>query len=168
MMEVSMSTLHRFTRLAVASSLALIAAPAAWAQKAPALKFGPAPAVFPRGATMAVVSGDPSKAGPFVVHLSMPSGYRIAPHFHPTDEHVTVRSGTLRVGMGDAIDLKAAKTLTAGQSVDMKANMHHFGVTKGHTVVEVSAQGPFAMTYVNAADDPRTKAVAKGKAKAKA
>jgi hypothetical protein len=35
---------------------------------------------------MAVVSGDPGKAAEFVIQLSMPAGYKIAPHFHPTDK----------------------------------------------------------------------------------
>jgi len=54
------------------------------AEKPAGLHWGPAPAVFPMGARMAVVSGDPSKAGLFTVQLAMPSGYKIAPHFHPT------------------------------------------------------------------------------------
>ena len=58
--------------------------------KAPTLSWGPAPAAFPSGAKMAVVSGDPGKAGPFTVELSFPNGYRIPPHFHPTDEAVEV------------------------------------------------------------------------------
>jgi hypothetical protein len=33
--------------------------------------------------------------------------------------------------------------------------MHHYATAKGATVVEVTAMGPFAMTYVNPADDPR-------------
>ena len=44
---------------------------------------GTAPAAFPAGAQMAVVSGDPSKPGPFVVELSMPDGYKIKPHTTP-------------------------------------------------------------------------------------
>ena len=62
--------------------------------------WGPAPAVFPAGAQMAVISGDPSKAAPFVVELKVPDGYQIPPHFHPTDETVTVKEGTFNVGMG--------------------------------------------------------------------
>src|SRR5690348_17880028 len=51
-----------------------------------AVKWGPAPAVFPKGAKMAVMQGDPSKSDLFTVRLDMPRGYKIAPHFHPTDE----------------------------------------------------------------------------------
>jgi quercetin dioxygenase-like cupin family protein len=70
------------------------------------LQWGPAPAVFPAGAKMAVVSGDPSKAELFLIELSMPNGYKIPPHFHPTDEVVEVKEGTFLVGMGDTLDPK--------------------------------------------------------------
>ena len=130
------------------------------AQAAPALKWGPAPAVFPSGAQMAVVSGDPGKAAPFTVELSMPSGYRIPPHFHPTDEKVTVDKGTLFVGMGDTFVKSTMKPMAVGATGDIKAGMHHFALAQGATVVTISAMGPFAMTYVNPADDP-TKVMAK-------
>jgi hypothetical protein len=67
--------------------------PVAPAPPAGPLHWGPAPAVFPPGAKMAVVSGDPSKAGSFTIQLAMPDGYRIPPHFHPTDEAVEVKQG---------------------------------------------------------------------------
>ena len=117
--------------------------------------WGPAPAVFPAGAQMAVIAGDPSKAAPFTVELKMPDGYRIPPHFHPTDETVTVKSGSFRVGMGDTPDLAKTKTMNPGDKGSLPAGEHHYAVAKGATVVSVSAMGPFAMTYVNPADDPQ-------------
>ena len=131
------------------------AAPAAPAAQAAPLKWGPAPASFPAGANMAVVSGDPSKPGLFTIRLSMPDGYRIPPHFHPTDEAVEVTAGTFSFGMGDAFDEAMMQTLTVGQKGALPANAHHYAQAKGATVVAVTAMGPFAMTYVNPADDPR-------------
>jgi hypothetical protein len=64
---------------------------------------------------MAVVSGDPSKAEPFVVELSMPNGYKVPPHFHPTDEVVEVKEGTFLVGMGDTFDPKKDQPDEAGR-----------------------------------------------------
>ena len=130
------------------------------AQAAPPLKWGPAPAVFPAGAQMAVVSGDPGKTGPFVIEFSMPSGYKIPPHSHPTDEKVTVNKGTFLVGMGDKFDKTKTKSMAAGDTGEIKAGMHHYAMTQGETVITVSSMGPFAMTYVDPADDP-TKAMAK-------
>ena len=167
-----MSTLSRPSRAVAIPSLvvALLAAssPLANAQQSAKLKWGPAPPVLPSGANVAVVSGDPGKAGPFVIELSMPNGYRIAPHWHPTDEHVLVKQGTFLLGMGDTMDasaIKAMKTLKVGEKAEAKANMHHYAMARGKTMVEVSGQGPFTLTYVNAADDPQKAIAARPKAK---
>jgi len=125
--------------------------------KKDAMSWGPAPAAFPAGAKMAVVSGDPSKAENFTVQLSFPNGYKIPPHFHPTDENVEVKSGTFVVGMGDTFDAAQMKPMKAGDKGTVPANGHHYASAKGATVVQVTAMGPFAMTYVNPSDDPRQK-----------
>ena len=88
--------------------------------KGPTLTWGPAPAVFPKGAKMAVVSGDPGKAVPFTVELSFPNGYRIPPHFHPTAESVEVKKGTFLVGMGDTLDVSKTKPLKVGAKGDFE------------------------------------------------
>ena len=131
--------------------------PAALAAQNPALKWGPAPAVFPAGAKMAVLQGDPGKNELFTVRLDMPDGYTIKPHFHPTDEHITVISGSFKIGMGDKVEASKTTTLTAGGFATAGAQMHHYAIAKGHTVVQVHAMGPFQLTYVNAADDPSKK-----------
>ena len=142
------------------SALAMICCivPALRAQNASSsttLHWGPAPAVFPSGAQMAVVSGDPSKAGLFTIQLSMPAGYRIPPQFHPTDEHVKIVKGTFLVGMGDRLDLKQTKPMAVGDTGTIPAMGHHFAATKGAAIVAVTAMGPFAMTYVHPEDDPQ-------------
>ena len=141
--------------------LLLLVTGSARAQASAGLTWGPAPPVFPAGAKMAVLQGDPSKAEIFTVRLEFPAGYTIAPHFHPTDEGVTVISGTFLVGMGDKADFTQAKTLTPGGFVIAGANQHHFARARGRTIVQVHAMGPFALTYVNAADDPQKKAASR-------
>ena len=116
--------------------------------------WGPAPAIFPAGAKMAVLQGDPTGSEMFTVRLRMPNGYRIAPHTHPTDEHVTVISGHFKVGMGDTANTKAMMTLHPGAFITAPANKSHYASAVGPTVVQVSGMGPFAMTYVNPADTP--------------
>jgi shikimate kinase len=152
-------------RTLLASAMLLCAGSALWGQAkptaAPALQWGPAPAVFPPGAQMAVVSGDPSKAEQFAVQLKMPDGYTIPPHFHPTAELVEVKSGTFLYGMGDAVKAAAMKAMAVGQSVNIPATMHHYAGAKGATVIQVSGMGPFVLTYVNPADDPQKAAPAK-------
>src|SRR2546428_14170910 len=116
-------------------------------------KWGDPPPVFEKGASFTVVSGNPGEAGVFVVRLKMPAGYKIAPHWHPTDEHVTVLSGTFSLGMGEKFDQAALKDLSAGSYASMPAEMRHFATTKGATTIQVDGLGPFAVNYVNPADD---------------
>ena len=87
----------------------------------------------------------------------MPNGYVIPPHWHPSDEHATVKSGQLRYAMGDKFDEQALKALRPGQSTNFKAKMNHYVKARGRTVVAVTAMGPFVLTYVNPADDPQKK-----------
>jgi quercetin dioxygenase-like cupin family protein len=119
-----------------------------------AVKWGPPPPVFPAGAKFAVVEGDPASKGLVTVRFEMPAGYKIAPHWHPTDEHITVLSGALGIGMGDTFDMAHGKTLKAGGYAVAPANMHHYAWTKTGAIVQVHMNGPFGITYVNPADDP--------------
>ena len=112
---------------------------------------------LPAGAKMAVVSGDPGKTGPFVIRAKFPANYTVPPHSHPGDEVVRVLSaGALTYGMGDKVDANSGK-LEKGYHVTMQAGMHHWVTTTDPLEIQVSGTGPFAITYVNPADDPRKK-----------
>ena len=121
------------------------------------IQWGPAPPVVPPGAQL-VVAGDPSKEGLFTMRLKMPANYKIAAHNHPTDEFVTVISGDFRVGLGDKLDMDKGQSLKAGAFAGMPAGMNHYAWTAEETVVQIAGPGPFAMTYVNPADDPSKQA----------
>jgi quercetin dioxygenase-like cupin family protein len=121
------------------------------------MSWAAAPPSLPPGAQAAVLEGDPSKAGPFTLRIKMPDGYRIAPHYHPADEHVTVLQGALMMGMGEKMDMAAARELPAGSFGMMPAGVRHFASTKGETILQLHGIGPWGITYVNAADDPRNK-----------
>lgn len=147
--------------LAVASFASTFAAPGqetAIIGSAKEIKWGPPAPSLPAGAKMVVLAGDPAGSGLVTIRLQMPAGYTIPPHWHPTDEHVTVLSGSLSLGMGDKLDEAQAKTLTAGGYVVAPAKMHHFAMSKTGAVIQVNLNGPFAITYVNPADDPRKNA----------
>jgi quercetin dioxygenase-like cupin family protein len=120
--------------------------------------WGAAPPVLKAGAQFAVIAGDPGQPGPFVIRLKVPAGYTIAPHWHPSDENLTVISGTFAVGMGDTLDAKAAQDLAPGAFALMPAQMRHYAVARTAAVVQVHGTGPFTLNYVNPADDPRTSA----------
>ena len=118
------------------------------------IKWGDAPPTLPAGAKMAVLQGDPGQAGMYTIRLKAPDGYRVAAHWHPAAEHLTVISGTFNLGTGDKLDETKTTAMAAGAFGSMPAKMHHFAWTKGETVVQVSGMGPFRLIYVNAADDP--------------
>ena len=121
------------------------------------IKWGPAPAVLPPGAKAAVLYGDPSKEGLFVLRLKMPAGYSVAPHTHPVDEVLTVISGTFRMGMGETADQRKAQPLPAGSFFALPPGTVHYVYTAEETVVQISTVGPWDLTYINPKDDPRQK-----------
>ena len=121
------------------------------------IKWGPAPAVLPPGAEAAVLFGDPSKEGLFALRLKLPAGYRVPPHTHPVDEVVTVISGTFSLGMGETADQSSAQPLPAGSFFALPPGTAHYVFIDGETVIQISTIGPWGLTYVNPADDPRPK-----------
>lgn len=116
--------------------------------------WGPAPPILPKGAQIAVLSGDPSKDGLYVLRLKMPANYKMPAHFHPTTEYVTVISGAFHIGMGDRLDQNKGVELRAGGFAEAPAHMNHYAWTSEETVVQVHGQGPAVLTYVNPADNP--------------
>jgi quercetin dioxygenase-like cupin family protein len=121
------------------------------------VKWGPGPPALPPGAQAAVISGDPAKPAMFVIRAKLPDGYTVPPHWHPTDEYVTVLSGTLMAGLGDKLDAGAMHALPAGGMAKMPRRTNHYVRAKGETIIQVQAIGPFEVTYVNPNDDPRKK-----------
>jgi quercetin dioxygenase-like cupin family protein len=144
--------------VAVAAAAAADAVPPHVMVAPGAIKWQPFPPGGP-GVSAAVLSGDPEKAGPFVLRIKSPAGAKVPPHSHPTDENVTVISGSFAMGMGDTFDAKALKSVPAGSYVLLPREMRHFAFSKTATVVQVHGIGPFQINFVNPADDPRNKSV---------
>jgi ketosteroid isomerase-like protein len=135
------------------------AAPSPHVMVAPAgLKWGDPPPSLPAGAKLAVVQGDPSQPQPFVVRLQVPAGYKIAPHWHPGVENVTVLAGTVALGMGETFDESKMTTASVGAYASLPAEMRHYFMAKTAATIQVHGQGPFVVNYVNPADDPGTQA----------
>jgi quercetin dioxygenase-like cupin family protein len=120
------------------------------------LKWADVPSL-PPGAKIAVIEGPMNEAKPFTIRLLFPADYQIPAHFHGGIEHVTVINGTFNMGMGDKLDSKATQALGPGSVAIMQPGTRHFAWTKEETVVQVHGVGPWTVTYVNAADDPRKK-----------
>jgi quercetin dioxygenase-like cupin family protein len=122
------------------------------------VKWGPAPDVLPAGAQAAVLLGDPSKEGLFVLRLKFPKGYRVAPHTHSVPEVVTVMSGSFRLGMGETADQTKAQLLSPGSFFALPPGMvHHVFIDADNTIIQISTNGPWDLNYVNPKDDPRQK-----------
>jgi hypothetical protein len=112
---------------------------------------------LPGGAKIAVIEGPITEAAPFTFRVKFPADFKIAPHWHPATERVTILSGTLHLGVGDTFDRAKMKALPAGSISIMEPKMHHFAWTSEETVVQLSGMGPWGIMYVNPADDPRKK-----------
>jgi quercetin dioxygenase-like cupin family protein len=113
------------------------------------------PPSLQRGAEAALLYGDPSKEGPFVLRLKLPNGFNIAPHRHGGAEILTVISGTFALGAGEDATKGEVTRLTAGSFTAMPAGMPHYVRAEGETVVQLNSLGPWTITYINQADDPR-------------
>ena len=121
------------------------------------MKWAAGPASLPPGAQVVMLEGNPAKAEPLTMRLRCPAGYRIAPHTHPAIEHVTVLSGTFHMGSGDRFDEAKGKRLPAGSFVVMPTNAPHFAWASEETVIQLHSVGPWGVTYLDPADDPRRK-----------
>jgi Domain of unknown function (DUF4437) len=127
-----------------------------WALYVPSeIAWKAGPESLPPGAKVAVLEGDPAKDGFFTIRLLLPDGYRVAPHWHPNVERLTIISGTVNLGTGDRFDAAATKTLPAGTYSAMPPKMTHFAWMTGETVLQLSSIGPWQVIYVDPADDPR-------------
>ena len=113
------------------------------------------PPSLPKGSQMSVLYGDPAKDGIFVMRLKFPADYKIPPHTHPSDEVVTVVSGAVNFGMGATFDPAKTTAVYAGGVVAMPPGMQHFVQVGQETVVQLSTRGPWNISYVNPAEDPR-------------
>lgn len=118
-----------------------------------AITWEPGPPNLPPGVELAVISGDPSQAQPFVIRARAPAGWRVPLHWHPTTENITVLSGTVALGM----DGGGEQELAAGGLAVVPAEMRHTFVARTAATIQVHGMGPFAVNYVNPADDPSKK-----------
>jgi hypothetical protein len=151
-----MTRVHSHLLLSCAAAAVMSFAAPVWAAHgAEGLKWSDVPPVLPKGAKLAVLQGDPAKPGPFVMRLSAPAGYKVAPHSHAQAENVTVLSGQFMVGMGDKFDAKALKPMKAGAFGSIPGKANHFAMAKTATVIQIHGEGPFDLTYANPADDPQ-------------
>ena len=104
------------------------------------------------------IEGPMSEAVPFTVRLKFPANYGIPAHGHHAVERVTVLSGTFYMGVGDKLDVEKSMALSPGSMMILQPKTHHFALTKqDEVIVQLNGTGPWGVTYINPADDPRKK-----------
>jgi quercetin dioxygenase-like cupin family protein len=119
------------------------------------IDWKPFPA-FPPEARLAVVVGQPTEAGPYVIRVKVPSGVKLLPHRHPEDRVYTVISGVFYIGLGDRFDADKLKAYPPGSVIVLPGDTPHFHWAKsGEYVSQVTAIGPLGLEYLNPRDDPQ-------------
>lgn len=99
------------------------------------------------GLKQAIIFGDTSKKGMYVVRLEFPAGYVLRGHSHPDSRTVTVLEGDWLTGYGDKFDESKLKSLPAGSVYTEPANLPHFVMTKVRTVIQVQGFGPSGRNF---------------------
>ena len=111
---------------------------------------------FPPGARLAVLVGEPTQAGPYLIRVNVPSGVKLTPRKHPEDRIYTVISGVFCIGVGNRFEAEDLKAYPPGSVVVLPGNTWHFHWAKsGEYVTQVNAIGPLGLEYKEADDDPR-------------
>jgi hypothetical protein len=104
---------------------------------------------------MAVLQGDPTKqGGTFTLRLSCTDGLKVAPHWHPKAENVTVIRGEAAVGMGSKWNDAVLKSVSTGGFFSAGPEMRHFAQCKGDTILQVHGVAPFVVNFVGPDDSP--------------
>jgi quercetin dioxygenase-like cupin family protein len=119
------------------------------------MDWKPFPA-FPSSVRLAVVLGEPSAPGPYVIRVKVPLGVKLMPHRHPEDRVYTVMSGVFYIGLGDQFDPDQLHAYPPGSVIVLPGNTYHYHWAKsGEYVTQVTAIGPLGLEYLNSKDDPR-------------
>jgi len=121
------------------------------------IEWKPFPA-FPPSARLAVVVGEPTQPGMYLIRVKVPSGVKLMPHRHPEDRIYTVMSGIFYIGLGEEFDADKVKAYPPGSVIVLPGDTWHFHYAKsGEYVTQVTALGPLGLEYLNPGDDPRLK-----------
>jgi hypothetical protein len=119
-------------------------------------------AAFPPQARLAVMVGDPSQPGPYMIRVKVPYGVRLMPHRHAEDRIYTVISGVFYIGLGDRFEAEKLQAYAPGTALVLPGDTYHFHWAKsGEYVTQVTGIGPLGLEYLHSEDDPRNQTAAK-------
>lgn len=100
-----------------------------------------------RGVSQAVLVGNPSEPGLYVVLVKWHPGNMSRPHSHPNDRFITVLSGTWWLGSGEEYDPDSTYPVPAGTFVTHYANEFHYdGAKDEEAVLKIVGMGPATAT----------------------
>lgn len=105
------------------------------------------PPTLPLGTKTAVLEGDPKQEGLFTMRLKLPAGTKIAPHWHPREERVTVLAGSLSVGFGEKPD-RPGRRFRAGAYYVNPPRVSHYVWTEEEALVQITGSGPWELHYL--------------------
>ncbi len=115
---------------------------------------------FLPGADVAVLQGDPKAKGTFTIRIHARAGTTIPPHSHPTDENITVLSGSVRIGMGSRIDNAHTRKMASDAFVTLPKDTEHYIACQTDCTIQIHGDAPFVVNFVNN-DRPREDKTAK-------
>jgi hypothetical protein len=101
----------------------------------------------PMGLKSAVLFGDPSKPGLYIMLVKWTPHHMSHPHFHPNDRFITVLSGTWWVGTGSKFDPESTVPLPTGTFVThFGKQIHYDGAKEVEAVLQIVGEGPATAT----------------------
>ena len=107
------------------------------------------------GILTTVLSGDPTRAGPYTIQIKVPAHTKIKAHSHRDDRSAVVVSGTWYFGYGAVADDAQVAALPPGSFYTEPAGLAHFAQTRETgAVVYITGVGPTDTVYVEAANTP--------------
>jgi hypothetical protein len=99
------------------------------------------------GIKQAILMGDPSKPGMYVILGKWEKGKMSRPHFHPSDRYITVIRGTWWLGTGPKFDPASTKPVPAGTFVTHFAKQIHYdGAKDEEVIIQIVGMGPATST----------------------
>ena len=90
------------------------------------IDWKPFPA-FPPSVRLAVVVGQPSEPGPYLIRVRAPAGVKLMPHSHPEDRIYTVMSGVFYIGLGDEFNGDKVVAYPPGSVIVLPGNTSQRG-----------------------------------------
>jgi quercetin dioxygenase-like cupin family protein len=143
--------------LAAAAGMVLLAAPAAYGDhdEMGFVRIAPEEVQWKEvpgygGLQYAVIEGDPSKEGIYVVRVKFPPGLMTRPHYHPEDRHAIVIKGTWYTGTGETFDPDRTVGLKPGTYMKHPAKGVHFDGAKDEEVIlQIVGYGPSGTIWLH-------------------